>query len=117
MVYSAYFIELNLQICDYAQKRRICRKNCKYAFGENLKLEHTLFCRELRFVAIHALFWRFNIGYFNELNLQICNYAQKRRICRKIANMRQTKTFVAIFTLAERLPTSATLPEGYMNNQ
>ena len=25
---------------------------------ENLKPEHTLFCRELRFVAIYALFWR-----------------------------------------------------------
>ena len=30
----------------------------------------------------------------------------------KIANMRLTKTFVAIFTLAERLPTSVTLLLG-----
>ena len=35
MVSIAYFTELNLQICDYAQKRRICCKNCKYAFDEN----------------------------------------------------------------------------------
>ena len=35
MVYIAYFTELNLQICDYAQKRCICRENCKYAFDEN----------------------------------------------------------------------------------
>ena len=41
MVYIAYFTELNLQICDYAQKRRICRKNCKYAFDENF---HGHFC-------------------------------------------------------------------------
>ena len=41
MVYIAYFIELNLQICDYAQKRRICRKNCNYAFDENF---HGHFC-------------------------------------------------------------------------
>ena len=34
MVYIAYFTELNLQICDYTQKRHICRKNCKYAFDE-----------------------------------------------------------------------------------
>ena len=34
IVYIAYYTELNLQICDYAQKRRICRKNCKYAFDE-----------------------------------------------------------------------------------
>ena len=34
MVYIAYFTELILQICDYAQKRRIWCKNCKYAFNE-----------------------------------------------------------------------------------
>ena len=41
MVYIAYFTELNLQICDYAQKRHICRENCKYAFDENF---HGHFC-------------------------------------------------------------------------
>ena len=41
MVYIAYFTELNLQICDYAQKRRICRENSKYAFDENF---HGYFC-------------------------------------------------------------------------
>ena len=39
--YLAYFTELNLQICDYAQKRRICRKNGKYAFDEHF---HGYFC-------------------------------------------------------------------------
>ena len=37
MVYIAYFIELILQICDCAQKRRIWRENCKYAFDENFR--------------------------------------------------------------------------------
>ena len=41
MVYIAYFTELNLQICDYAQKWRICRENCKYALDENF---HGHFC-------------------------------------------------------------------------
>ena len=41
MVYIAYFNELNLQICDYAQKRRICRENCKYVLDENF---HGHFC-------------------------------------------------------------------------
>ena len=41
MVYNAYFTELNLQICDYAQKRRICRENCKYVMDENF---HGHFC-------------------------------------------------------------------------
>ena len=36
MVYIAHFTELNLQICNDAQKRRICRENCKYALDENL---------------------------------------------------------------------------------
>ena len=67
---------------------------------ENFKPEHTLFCRELRFFAIYALFgdlWAkkvpfgsktvifrqevhyyiLYIAYFTELNLQICDYAQK----------------------------------------
>ena len=35
MVCIAYFTELILQICDYAQKRRIWRKNFKYALDEN----------------------------------------------------------------------------------
>ena len=34
MVNTAYFTELILQICDYAQKRRIWRGNCKYALDE-----------------------------------------------------------------------------------
>ena len=41
LVYIAYFSELNLQSCDYAQKRRICRENCKYALDENF---HDQFC-------------------------------------------------------------------------
>ena len=35
MMYIAYFTELNLQICDYAQKQRICSWNCNYGFDEN----------------------------------------------------------------------------------
>ena len=30
MVYTAYYAELIFQICNYAQKRRMCRKNSKY---------------------------------------------------------------------------------------
>ena len=49
------------------------------------------------------------IAYYTELNLQICNYVQKRCICRELTNTRLTKVFVASFALVERLPTSATL--------
>ena len=72
-------------------------------WDENFKPEHTLFCRKLRFVAIYAVFgdlwakkvpfwvktvllgqevhyYMVYIAYFTELNLQICDYAQKRRI-------------------------------------
>ena len=70
---------------------------------ENFKPEHTLFCCELRFVAIYALFgdlwakkvpfwvktvllgqevhyYMVYIAYFTELIFQIWDYAQKRRI-------------------------------------
>ena len=65
---------------------------------ENFKPEHTLFCRELRIVAIYVLFgdlwakkvpvflgqevhyYMVYIAYFTELIWQICDYAQKRRI-------------------------------------
>ena len=42
MVYIAYNTELNLQICNYAPKRRTCRENSKYAPDEN-------FCGQLAF--------------------------------------------------------------------
>ena len=35
MVYIAYHTDLSLQICNYAQKRRICREHIKYALDEN----------------------------------------------------------------------------------
>ena len=50
-----------------------------------------------------------HIAYFTELSLQICDYAQKRRICRENVNTRLTKIFMPIFAPDERLPSSATL--------
>ena len=35
MVYIAYYTVLNLQICNYAHKRCICRENGKYALDES----------------------------------------------------------------------------------
>ena len=35
MVYIAFYTELNLQICSYAQKRCICSEKGKYAPDEN----------------------------------------------------------------------------------
>ena len=32
----AYYTEFNLQICNYVQKRRICREISEYALDENL---------------------------------------------------------------------------------
>ena len=73
---------------------------------ENFKPQHTHFVPISRFVAIYALFgnlWTKKVflwvkksvswarsallhglsSYYTELNFQICNYAQKRRICRE----------------------------------
>ena len=75
----------------------------KFGLRRNFKPEPTLFCPELRFVAIYALFgdlwakkclfgsktvflgqelhyYMVYIAYFTELILQIYDYAQKRRI-------------------------------------
>ena len=35
LLHIAFHIELNFQICNYVQKRRICRKNSKYALGDS----------------------------------------------------------------------------------
>ena len=44
-----------------------------------------------------------------ELDLRICNYAQKRCNCRENSKTRLTKSFVTMFALVERLLSSATL--------
>ena len=49
------------------------------------------------------------IAYYTELNLRICNYAQKRHICRENIEHAADENFMDIFALAESLPTSATL--------
>ena len=49
-----------------------------------------------------------HIAYYAELNLQLCNYAQKRRSCRENSKYAPDESFVDIFALAKRLPTSAT---------
>ena len=49
------------------------------------------------------------VGYYDGLDLQVCNHAQKRRICRKNSKYAPYKSFVAIFAFAERLETFATL--------
>ena len=70
----------------------------------------------LRFVAIYAHFGRrwvkivflgqepyqymIYIEYYNELRLQLCNYAQKRRICRENS---KDKIFVVIFAIGCQL--------------
>ena len=86
----------------------------------------------LRFVAIYALFGRLlakkccfgskavflgqevhyyivYIAYYTEQNVQIFNYAEKHRICCKLAKTRLTKELKAFFASAESLATSATL--------
>ena len=110
MVYIAYFTEFNLQICDYAQKRHICR--------------------ELRFVAIYALFgdlWakkvpfgvKHSVSWAKSALLHgiycifhFCKFAITRKndaFDAKIVNTRLTKILIAIFAPNERLPSFATL--------
>ena len=99
---------------------------------ENFKYQHTLFCRDIKicgdlrtilktlgkksFLLGQKLYIldkkctiTLYIAYSTELNLQTCNSAQKRRIFRENSKYAPDEFFLAIFALAERLPTSATL--------
>ena len=51
-------------------------------------------------VYIEKCTYMVNIANSTELNWQICNYAQKRRICRKNSNCAGYDSFLAIFALA-----------------
>ena len=95
--------------------------------NENFKSEHTFFCRELRFVAIYTLFgdprpkkvpvWVKNSVSWarNALlhGMYYISYWVKFAITRKKdatkVNKRLKKVVMAIFALAEWLPTSVTL--------
>ena len=93
---------------------------------ENFKPKLTRFCRDIKIYALFGNLWAKKvliesktvflgpyyiayIAYYTQLNLQICNCAQKWRLFREIVNTHLTKKFYGHFTLAERLPTSATL--------
>ena len=52
------------------------------------------------------------IAYYTVLNVQICNYVQKQRICRENSKRALDKSLYGHFALVERLPTSATLVLG-----
>ena len=99
----------------------------RFGLGRKFKPKHTLFCCELRFVAIYALFgdlfesktvflgqevhyYMVYIAYYTELNWQICNHAQKRRIFRENSKYAPGKNYLAIFASRESLTNSATLP-------
>ena len=56
-----------------------------------------------------ALIWLMVcITYYTVLSVQICNYAQKQRICRRNSKHALYKCFRVFFALAEMLPTCAT---------
>ena len=66
---------------------------------ENFKPEHTLFCRELRFVAIYAL--------FGDLWAKKCLFGSKTVFLGQEVHFKMV--YIAYYTYHERLPTSATL--------
>ena len=59
--------------------------------------------QEMQYYMVH-------IAHYKKFaNLQICNYMPKQRICRENSKYALDENFMAIFALAEMLPTSATL--------
>ena len=78
-------------------------------FLEDFRQIRCFFGSRTVFLGQEVHYYMVYIAYFTELKLQICDYSQKRRICREIVNTRLTKIFMAIFAPDERLPSSATL--------
>ena len=78
-----------------------------------------MICRDLRTFwknfYLYILHRKYFILYWIEF--AICNNTQKRLICRDNSKYAPAKTFVAIFTLAGRLPTFATLSQAQKLNQ
>ena len=94
-----------------AQGGRSCAK-ARRAFAEKFRLTQFLeiFGSKTVFLGQEVHYYMVYIAYFTELMLQISDYAQKRRSCRKNSNSNSmTNMFKAIFALAETLPSSATL--------
>ena len=54
-----------------------------WKLDESFKHYHTLHCQENKNCHNLRTFWKSLGKYHTELNLQICNYAQERRICRE----------------------------------
>ena len=65
-------------------------------------VKNSVFRQEVHYYMVY-------IAYLTELKCQICDDAQKRRICRENVNTCLTKICMAIFVPNERLPSSATL--------
>ena len=74
MVYIAYFTELILQICDYAQKRRIWRESCKYALDENF---HCHFCFRRKAAKFCHPEW--GVGIFTEITVRYFDERSRSR--------------------------------------
>ena len=71
LVYIAYFTELILQICDYAQKRRIWREKCKYALDDNL---HCHFCSRRKAAKFCHPEYRC-VAQFRKSSIESCKFA------------------------------------------
>ena len=67
MVYFAYFTELILQICDYAQKWHIWRENCKYALEENFHCHFCSWRKAAKAPSSATLAWLDTFTYIMEL--------------------------------------------------
>ena len=106
----------------------------------NFRPDHTIFCRELRFVAIYALFgdlWAKKVPFWvknsvswarsallhgiycifhwvNFANLRL--RAKMTHLTQKIVNTRLTKIFIAIFAPDERQPSSPTLLKSIVHH-
>ena len=86
----------------------ICRDLCTFWKNMGKKMPSWV-KKSVSWAKSALLYYTVHITYYTELNMQICNYAQNDAFVTKMGTTRRTKSFVAIFALAGRQSSSATL--------
>ena len=71
----------------------VVRRNEKLELGRKFKQYNTLYWCDNKICHDLSTFWKTWGEYYTELNWKICNYAQKRRICRENSEYAPDKYF------------------------
>ena len=131
-IYKDILLKIGSRVAEVVQRHeRPSPKSLDW--DKNFNPQHTLLCRNIKICRDIRSFWKYlgkksaflgqngqemhyymvGIANYTELNLQICNYAQNDGFVGGKSKYAFDEIYMAIFTLAERLPTSATLTKWW----